>query len=136
MGAGLSAWGKSWGVWWGNSWGEVSSPPAFTSGGGVFRHYKQWRDAIESELPPKQEEVAQEAVREAVDTSIKLSKKQIDHGKALLQIMEARRRFEEAYADAFKAHYVAEYVAEYVAQQWVIETERRRKRVAAFLLLH
>lgn len=110
-----------------------ASDSAFSASNWQF--WSRRKKLEEGELPPIEQEQAQEAIREAQAASAQQAMATDDHERkeALLRAMEAREVFENAYREAYGEAYVAEIVSEL----WRKEMRRiERRRKAAILLLH
>ena len=101
-------------------------------------NWKLWhrkKKLEDGELPPVEQEQAQEAIREAQVAAVEQARATDNEARrnALLRAMEAREAFEDAYREAYGEAYVAEIVSEL----WRKEMRRiERRRKAAILLLH
>lgn len=85
-------------------------------------------------LPPREREIADEAVQTAITASQRIvAAKGKEVGAYLLDTLEAR----QAYDAAYKRSYKEAYVAEVVAENWKADLKRaQRNRAVALLLLH
>lgn len=82
-------------------------------------------------LPPLIQAEADAAIEQAQEAAVAASVGAISPERQLYEAMEARRRYEDAYASVYKEAYIAAHVAE----RWREDMRKRTNRRKALLLL-